>query len=920
MISLTILLAPVLLANSLANEAAITNLDFNAQTHDSPIIINGNADLLTQATTNGWSGSGTANDPIVIMNLHITTTISSPLINMSNTNLKVVIRDNFLDGLTTSPSVDAHGVFLNNVSNVIIENNDIKGVNAAILVKDSSNVSILGNSVQDVIVGISLSSSTLMNNNIVIARNVINGTQQDGLVLTSITNASITTNQIFNSGGSGITVSSSSSIIIIWNEIYDNGDHGINWFYGSQGNVTENIIANNTNDGIHAWYTTFILFQDLSIVFSENIIMGNGNDGLHVQYLAGIDIFNNTVTNNTRNGLHLERTFRVNVTMNQVLFNVWKGAYLDSTIYLWLLQNNISYNSEEGMYMDFTENLVMSRNTISWNGLTGIYFRSVETEVTHNLIWRNNGSGMILAEFNGIIVNNTFLDNQATPDDYHLVANPWNFNVKIINNTFINGNGIYLDQVQDFTIENNTFINVATEITVIQTQRVNITDYYIVHIGVRCDDIPCHPNDYENPLRASAHDLTAEASIIVDQSTDFILSNANLDGMFINNSAQVLMSNVTVNGNGTSGIVVQNSNFVNITDSSILFTHDGIYFDNVNNSLVNNTLVANSTNYGLQLLNPSTNNTIVNNTFIENGNNPSQARDDGYSNVFKGNAWSDYVDGTGNYLIDGSASNKDTAPKGIGHAISRPTVLSPNGGETLTGIVTIQWTQSTDSFYHAVMYDVFVSADDGITWSTLAADLSSTTYSWNTTTHANGNTYRLKIVAKDSFGTMAEDISDMAFTIFNDLIPPRVNLNGQLNGSTIDAGVLLDFVVFDNESSVLEVKYNWNGGENVTLSAPYDITAPFSDGIHVLTIFAMDEYGNEVVVRYVFTIGAPESTTTAPTTLPPETTITSPSSEAPSSNNLSSPPDLSGALLTILFLIAVVGTIGLVAYLTTKRQ
>ncbi|MFX1535633.1 MAG: nitrous oxide reductase family maturation protein NosD, partial [Promethearchaeota archaeon] len=52
----------------------------------------------------------------------------------------------------------------------------------------------------------------------------------------------------------------------------------------------------------------------------------------------------------------------------------------------------------------------------------------------------------------------------------------------------------------------------------------------------------------------------------------------------------------------------------------------------------------------------------------------------------------------------------------IHNILSPPTVLSPNGGETLTGIVTIDWAVSDDAMGHTVSYSVFYSSDNGETW------------------------------------------------------------------------------------------------------------------------------------------------------------------------------------------------------------
>ena len=53
----------------------------------SPISIDGNADFLAQVITEGWSGAGTENDPIIISNLLIYTLTSGSSLHVKNTDL-----------------------------------------------------------------------------------------------------------------------------------------------------------------------------------------------------------------------------------------------------------------------------------------------------------------------------------------------------------------------------------------------------------------------------------------------------------------------------------------------------------------------------------------------------------------------------------------------------------------------------------------------------------------------------------------------------------------------------------------------------------------------------------------------------------------------------------------------------------------
>ncbi|MFX1254099.1 MAG: Ig-like domain-containing protein, partial [Promethearchaeota archaeon] len=91
------------------------------------------------------------------------------------------------------------------------------------------------------------------------------------------------------------------------------------------------------------------------------------------------------------------------------------------------------------------------------------------------------------------------------------------------------------------------------------------------------------------------------------------------------------------------------------------------------------------------------------------------------------------------------------------------TVTYPDGGETLSGTVTITWTAS-DPDGDTLTFTVYYW--DGSNWVELASGLTTTSYGWDTTTVPDGSAYKIRVVASD--GTLtAEDESDDFFTINN---------------------------------------------------------------------------------------------------------------------------------------------------------
>jgi ABC-type transport system substrate-binding protein len=95
------------------------------------------------------------------------------------------------------------------------------------------------------------------------------------------------------------------------------------------------------------------------------------------------------------------------------------------------------------------------------------------------------------------------------------------------------------------------------------------------------------------------------------------------------------------------------------------------------------------------------------------------------------------------------------------------TILSPVGGGNYFGQVLIQWAPIEDSFNHNITYIVAYSPDNGTSWMTLATDLNSTSYIWDSATVTDGDLYLIQVNASCSEGTRQVAISNSTFTIDN---------------------------------------------------------------------------------------------------------------------------------------------------------
>ncbi len=91
------------------------------------------------------------------------------------------------------------------------------------------------------------------------------------------------------------------------------------------------------------------------------------------------------------------------------------------------------------------------------------------------------------------------------------------------------------------------------------------------------------------------------------------------------------------------------------------------------------------------------------------------------------------------------------------------TVLSPNGGERLSGPAAIRWS-GNDADGDALTYALLISSDNGATWDPIAGDLTATSYTWDFSQLPAGAQYRIKVIATDGINT-GYDLSNAPFTI-----------------------------------------------------------------------------------------------------------------------------------------------------------
>jgi DNA-binding MarR family transcriptional regulator len=92
----------------------------------------------------------------------------------------------------------------------------------------------------------------------------------------------------------------------------------------------------------------------------------------------------------------------------------------------------------------------------------------------------------------------------------------------------------------------------------------------------------------------------------------------------------------------------------------------------------------------------------------------------------------------------------------------------PNGGETLSGNVSVRWTLAPEYATNVSYYNVFYSPDNGVNWIQLTFAHMGTSYQWNTAIFETyGTNYLIKITVFSKEWGNKEAISEGRFTIDN---------------------------------------------------------------------------------------------------------------------------------------------------------
>ena len=746
-----------------------------------PIRIMKNADIAAF----GFPGDGTPSNPYVIEGLNITSACQT-LIHIQETTAYFCIRNNLLNGLTG----EHNGIYLLGLQQQrSINSNIISNCKNGIYLEDCHHETTITNNI------ISNCGWAGIHGGSTITHNTISNCGMEGIHLEDSRGSIITHNTISNCGENGILLRLSHGSTIDYNTISNCGENGILPWYSGGSTIDYNTISNCGWAGIHLFHSRIPTFVGNRLI----------NNGLIVGISVGLELgpvepyfFLGTVADNLVNDRPLVywenvRGGTVPPGAGQVILINTTGVEVTGqnlsrasrSLFAALSSNlNIHHNTLSGIHLQWSKNNTIVHNIISQNtGIGGIYLvRSRENIVSNNTISHNSNGIYLQSSEQNFVSNNTISQNS---DGIKLFGSCSEKNTVTHNTVSQNSNGIVLvGSAQNTVVHNTVSQNTDTGIILTDSARQNTVAHNIVSYnrgyGVWLRDPP------------SSHSPSKDNTV---KENDFLGNNPRGSSQACDDGQlNVFTRNYWADHENTDW------NGDGIADTPYPIDGDA-YHSNQDPSPL--TSPFNPDYLHRHLLSiptiqyPNGGETLRSTIRIEwAGALDSLGHPVTYTVTYSpdnGNTWIPLASGLSTtsyewdtttvangaaYRIqvlatcsDGlSTEDRSDAPfsiRNIAHRLSAPTILSPNGGETLQGTVMLSWMPTNDSWGHSVTYTVWYSMDDEHPWILLASGLTHPCYEWNTITVKNGFSYQIKVVATCSDSLTSEDYSDALFVIQN---------------------------------------------------------------------------------------------------------------------------------------------------------
>ncbi|MFX1268994.1 MAG: NosD domain-containing protein, partial [Promethearchaeota archaeon] len=686
-----------------------------------------------EAATEEWcSGSGTYSNPYVIENL-VFLSYDGYIIEIRNSNAYFIIKNCGSSGIN-------HGIYLENVRNAIIKNNELNGIymdNCKLIeIKDNlitlnnvylyncNFINIKGNYITEVntesILLTESSFNLITNNEItnnqgegirfeyrcmfnVIRDNIITECWGTGIFMEELCNYNIISGNYINSiHGSGIVLDACYKNLILNNTISENNFDGIALYSCGDSLITKNLIKYHEQYGIS-------LVECFNIKVSENIAKYIDDYAICIEIGNDIVILKNKIQSEMGIGLY-------EATNCQIIYNSIKSVNIgpiDGINMLFceyaLISGNTIIQYAIGMDIEHSNNTIISNNIITKSNEIALFLDNSYGNSISNNILSENMFGIEMFYCGDSIITENFIENHdqysislidcygieisdndiRVNEDYGIVIEYCESDISILNNKihYGSGGGIVLGISNNALVKGNYINNPMSEGIILEESNNNKV---LKNIIIRAEGIiltgSCNNFISGNIITSEDNEFETIGIWIESESNYNIICKNYISqltaGILIDNCQGNKISNNLLNCNLYYGLRMDYSNFNTINNNIVIGNEDfGFYFYQSNNNSVSGNFIRNNAITGICLTH-SNHNVVSFNTIIENKIGI-MIEEGGYDNSLIGNFVSRsfnegiYLVECNNNIISGNMV-RDNSWDGINVAASSDNIITKN--------------------------------------------------------------------------------------------------------------------------------------------------------------------------------------------------------------------------------------------------
>lgn len=542
------------------------------------------------------------------------------------------------------------------------------------------------------------------------------------------------------------------------------------------------------------------------------------------------------------------------------IFNGLNGSnnliYLDDVNYGRILNNTISNTTSYGISCAGGS----SYNTISGNTIHDCGSGIAVLTSNNNTVSENRIYNLHTSWGYGIILDYGSSSNTVSRNN---ITGNWNYQNQIF------GISVYASSSNQNTISGNTITDVG---------------FYGMHIAYSTHHNKFSGNNISNVgmygIRAN---LNAHSNTY---STNFIQKS--YIGIWFDNSSDNLVIGNIISDSTADGILLSSTSRNNLLARNTISdaSDDGICLSFSDNNTISHNVLSDCNSFGVNLVYSNkclvTGNNFINNNVGGPPTTPQQAYDNNSekNNNFSYNYWDDwtspdvnadgFVDGP-YYLDPFQVANDDRYPRTT--PVPLLIIVSPLAGTYVSSLITVTLDGAAPLYWYYI---------EGI-------DVQNHTWTVSTDRSLVDGTHTLHAFSMDANGIITHDSE--TFTI--DTIAPVITITSPTNTTYSQNSVTLTYSVSDGIFTLYL--------DNVVdTTASGSVVSALTDGIHNLTIVAVDAVGNVGKTTVIFTVD-PSFTTSATTTATGTVTTSIPPSDTSKTTTTSKPGSFPGIMVILSF-------------------